>query len=177
MSRINEIIKEFKEKNYQSFNEFYSSTCRLVYYMIAKIIYDRNLIEDLMQDTYVKFLENVDNIVETMNPTGYLAQIARNIAINEINRNKRVELNDEYVHSLKDDKSIDVGPKISLGIIDYLDGDDHDVVTMHIIGEMKFKDIANVLNKPLGTILWIYNRAIKKIRRKVTENNEMQEKY
>lgn len=77
MKRIDEIIKEFKEKNYQSFNEFYNLTNRLVYYMIAKIIHDKNIVEDLMQDTYVKFLDNVNNIIETKNSTSYLAQIAK----------------------------------------------------------------------------------------------------
>ena len=172
MKRIDEIIKEFKEKNYQSFNEFYNLTNRLVYYMIAKIIHDKNIVEDLMQDTYVKFLDNVNNIIETKNSTSYLAQIAKNNAINEFNKIKNIELNDEYVNFVNDYKFVDENCKISLGIIDFLDGLDHDVVTMHIVGGMKFKDIANALNKPLGTILWIYNRAIKKLRRKVDMRND-----
>jgi RNA polymerase sigma-70 factor (ECF subfamily) len=29
---------------------------------------------------------------------------------------------------------------------------------------MKFKDIARVVDKPLGTVLWIYNKAIKSLK-------------
>lgn len=96
----------------------------------------------------------------------------KNNAINEFNKIKNIELNDEYVNFVNDYKFVDENCKISLGIIDFLDGLDHDVVTMHIVGGMKFKDIANALNKPLGTILWIYNRAIKKLRRKVDMRND-----
>ena len=42
---------------------------------------------------------------------------------------------------------------------------------MHIVGEMKFKEISKVMNKPLGTVLWIYNRAIKKLRDKVGDKD------
>lgn len=169
--RINEIINEFKEHDYQSFDEFYEMTNRLVYIMIAKIIKDKSLIEDLMQDTYVKFLENIKSVSLNANPTPYLAQIAKNLAINEINKYRKVELDDELVLSIKDDKDESESRAVELGIIDYLNGDDHEVVTMHIVGEMKFKEISKVMNKPLGTVLWIYNRAIKKLRDKVGDKD------
>ena len=169
--RINEIIKEFKEHDYQSFDEFYEMTNRLVYIMIAKIIKDKSLIEDLMQDTYVKFLENIKSVSLNANPTPYLAQIAKNLAINEINKYRKVELDDELVLSIKDDKYESESRAVELGMIDYLNGDDHEVVTMHIVGEMKFKEISKVMNKPLGTVLWIYNRAIKKLRDKVGDKD------
>ena len=35
MNRLTEIILEFKEGNYNSFNEFYNQTSKLVYYMIS----------------------------------------------------------------------------------------------------------------------------------------------
>ena len=43
---------------------------------------------------------------------------------------------------------------------------------MHTINDLKFKEIAQILDKPLGTILWIYNKAIKEIKRKVGAKNE-----
>jgi RNA polymerase sigma-70 factor (ECF subfamily) len=41
---------------------------------------------------------------------------------------------------------------------------------MKVFGNLKFKDIAATLEKPLGTVLWIYNKAIKKL--KITEGGE-----
>ena len=57
MDRVKEILLELKKNNYSSFDEFYDLTNRLVYYMLAKFIHDKNIVEDLMQDTYVKFLD------------------------------------------------------------------------------------------------------------------------
>ncbi|HBY65483.1 MAG TPA: RNA polymerase subunit sigma-24, partial [Acholeplasmataceae bacterium] len=33
--------------------------------------------------------------------------------------------------------------------------------------DLKFKDIVPIVDKPLGTVLWIYNKAIKKLKEKV----------
>lgn len=170
MNRINEIVNELKQQNYQSFDEFYQTTSRLVYVMIVKYINDKQLVEDLMQDTYCKFLEVIAKIQTEVNPTAYLAQIAKNLAINEVNKQKRVVLDEEYVYTVKQEIDPE-NNKVSLGIIDYLTGDDYQVVSMHIVGMMKFKDIAKVMNKPLGTVLWIYNRAIKKLKSKVGDYN------
>ena len=38
-------------------------------------------------------------------------------------------------------------------------------INMKILGEMTFKEIAEVLNIPMGTVTWRYQNAIKKLRR------------
>ena len=38
MGRVNKIIKELKDNDYRSFDEFYNMTSKLVYYVIADII-------------------------------------------------------------------------------------------------------------------------------------------
>lgn len=40
---------------------------------------------------------------------------------------------------------------------------------MHAINDLKFREIAEITQKPLGTVLWIYNKAIKKLQKKVGE--------
>ena len=38
MVRVKEIIREMKDNDYRSFDEFYSMTSKLVYYVISDII-------------------------------------------------------------------------------------------------------------------------------------------
>lgn len=171
MGRVKQIIKELKVNDYRSFDEFYELTSKLVYYVIADIIKNSQTIEDLMQDTYLKFLKNINNIDPNHNPNAYLAQIAKNLAINEFNKRKRVIVDDTHFTNLQDPyKKEETG--IDLGIINYLDGIEKEVVTLKIIGNLKLREIAEMLDKPLGTIQWIYNTAIKKLRKKVGEENE-----
>ena len=169
MERIKEITLELKNKNYNSFDEFYNSTSKLVYHVIVGIIRRREVAEDIMQETYTKFLENIDNVSLENSPTAYLVQIARNTSINHYNKNKREVFDENFI-----DEQLETNEeaRVSLGIIDYLDGYEKEIVTMHIVGNMKFKDISNVINKPLGTVLWAYNKAIKYLRKKVGEQDE-----
>lgn len=167
MDRKKEIIKEFKEGNFTSFDEYYHATKKIVYLMISNYIKRSEVIEDLMQDAYIKFINNIQNINVKHNPDAYLAQIAKNLAINEYNKSKKEEINDEYFFNLAEPKKEEA--RVDLTIINYLEGIEKEVVILHIVDDMKFKDIANALNKPLGTILWLYNKAIKKLRAKVGE--------
>lgn len=171
MGRVKQIIKELQSNDYRSFDEFYNMTSKLVYYIISDIIKHKQTIEDLMQDTYLKFIQNIGNVNPNNNPNAYLAQIAKNLAINEFNKHKRVVIDDAFFTNLKDPNSrTDSG--IDLGIINYLDGIEKEVVTLKLIGELKYKEIALMLDKPMGTIQWIYSTAIKKLREKVGEENE-----
>jgi RNA polymerase sigma-70 factor (ECF subfamily) len=40
---------------------------------------------------------------------------------------------------------------------------------MKLVGGMKFREIAETLHQPIGTVTWIYNQAIKKLRRCLAE--------
>ena len=137
--------------------------------MISSIIKNKTIVEDLMQDTYVKFIENIDKISLSNNPTAYLAQIAKNISINTFNKNQRMIYTGDYFDNYADQKQ---ESKIDLGIIDYLEGIDKEIVSLKIIGDLKFREIAEIVNKPLGTVLWIYNKAIKYLKKKVGEMND-----
>lgn len=166
MGRVKQIIKELQDNNYRSFDEFYNMTSKLVYYVIADIIKNKQTIEDLMQDTYLKFIQNISNVNPNHNPNAYLAQIAKNLAINEFNKNKKIIVDDAYFTNLKDPNgSRDCG--IDLGIINFLEGSEKEIVTLKLIGEMKFREIAELLKMPLGTVQWHYSNAIKKLKGKV----------
>ena len=169
MDRIKEITHELKNKNYDSFDEFYNLTSKIVYHVIVGIVHRREVSEDIMQETYTKFLESIDNVSINNSPLAYLCQIARNTSINYYHKNKREVFDDNFI-----DEQLETSDEsmVDLGIIDYLNGYEKEIVTMHIIGNMKFKDIAIVIDKPLGTVLWAYNKAIKFLKKKVGEQDE-----
>ena len=51
-----------------------------------------------------------------------------------------------------------------LDLVKPLDETEKQIVLLRAVDEMKFKDIAKVVDKPLGTVLWIYNKAIKSLK-------------
>jgi RNA polymerase sigma-70 factor, ECF subfamily len=166
MDQIHAIIEELKKRNYQSFDTFYNLTKNQVFYAIINIVKDQDLAEDIMQDTYVKFLEKIEQYKSGSNPYAYLSTIARNLAINYYHQDKKIVYNDEIIdHSDSLYESIEENEDI-FKLLNILSDIEKEVVTLHVINDLKFKEIAGILKKPLGTILWIYNKAIKKLKEK-----------
>jgi len=172
MKTIDQIIKELKTRNYESFDQFYNLTKQQVFYAIISIIKDQMLAEDLLQDTYVKFLEKIDQYIEGSNVTAYLSQIGRNLAINMYNKRKKEIKSEEIIDQIPaDEQETHDDPEI-LKLLDLLDMKEREVVVLHVINDLTFREISEVTHKPLGTVLWIYNRAIKKLKRKVGDTYE-----
>jgi len=163
---LDKIIEEFRECNYDHFDEFYNETKKNVFFSIVAIVKDRDSIDDLMQDTYIKFLENISKYKSKTNINAYLSTVAHNIAINYYNREKRL-IHDEAIIDYQvadNNKSNDYQEIEVLDMLKSLDDTSKEIVILHVINELKFKEIAKIVDKPLGTVLWIYNKAIKTLK-------------
>ena len=166
MRSMDEIIVELKAKNYQSFDQFYNLTKHQVFYAIISIIKDQMLAEDLLQDTYMKFLEKIEQYKPGSNVIAYLSQIGRNLAINLYNKRKKEVASEEIFETIpaeeekKDQEDI-------YKILDILDQKEREIVVLHVINDLTFREISDIVDKPLGTVLWIYQKAMKKLKGKV----------
>ena len=50
-----------------------------------------------------------------------------------------------------------------------LSGEDREIIIMHDVGGLTFREIAGVLGKPIGTVLARYNRNIRKLKKKFSK--------
>ena len=166
METIDQIIVEFKQHNYTSFDTFYNLTKNQVFYAIVSIIKDKSLAEDLMQDTYMKFLEKIDQYKLGSNVSAYLSSIGRNLAINLYNKRKK-EVRSEEIFETIPAEEVQEEQEDIFKILDLLETKEREIVTLHVINDLTFREISEIVEKPLGTVLWMYNKAIKKLREKV----------
>ena len=160
-------VASLKSGDSKAFDKIYEMTYRKIYFVVLPILRDRSLTEDIMQDTYLKFLEKI-NSYKAKNTLAYILTIARNLALNEYNRRKR-ETKDIDLGS--DIFSVDTMLEISaankeliLSALAVLDPVEKDIFLLHNLENMTHREIALVLDKPLGTVTWIYQKAIKKMR-------------
>ncbi|TNF06671.1 MAG: RNA polymerase sigma factor [Bacillota bacterium] len=172
MDKMDHIIVELKQRNYASFDEFYNLTKNQVFYAIVAIVKDRMLAEDIMQDTYLKFLEKIEQYQLGSNVYAYLSQIGRNLAINLYNKRKKEIQSDEMIESIPAQEEKVEDDEEIFKLLDYLDLKEREIVVLHVINDLTFREIAEITKKPLGTVLWIYNKAIKKLKGKVGEQYE-----
>ena len=165
---IKDIIIELQNRNTRHFREFYDLTKKQVFSSAIAILGHIPEVEDVVQDTYLKFVHSCASFDPNRNVYAYLSTIARNEAINFYNKQKRIVRSDEYVNSVADEATNftdDIELEETLNLLDT--NDEKEVVRYHIVLQYKFKDIAEIMEKPLGTVLWIYNKAIKKLRERM----------
>ena len=169
--QMNNIIRQLKSGNMDLFDDFYELTKKQVYVAIINIIKNKTICEDIMQDTYLKFLNNIHKYKDKTNVIAFIVTIARNLAINEYNKNKREVHYDLSLYEEEIVSKTEETPLLDL-VYETLSGIELEVFILHVIDDLKHREIAKIMKKPLGTITWIYNKALKKMKEQVGENNE-----
>ena len=178
--KLEKNIIDLQNGNVNSLGIIYDLTSKGVFTFVLPIVKDYSLAEDVMQQTYIKIYENISTYKKGTNARNWILTIAKNIAINEFNKNKKVVNcsfnDDDYVPdgmcSLDESKDT---PIIKLAN-EILSPEDFRIVIMHIVGEYKHREIAEILNIPLGTVTWKYNNALDKLRKEIEKREKDEEK-
>jgi len=162
------LIEKLKNGDMSVFDDIYYSTKDNVYYTILSIVKDASLSEDIMQETYLKTLEKIHSYKPSNSFNSWIITIARNLAINEYNRRKRELKVDPSENEIIFGTTESTSEKELMikEMMEFLTEDEREIVIMHVIGDMKYREIAQVIGTPIGTISWKYNEAIKKLRNK-----------
>ena len=106
---------------------------------------------------------------------GYLATIARNMALDHMRKYKK-EVLDSFTKEDDDDvvtepvSSSDTEGEVIEDIaikeaISKLNPKEQQIINMKVLSEMTFAEISETLKVPMGTVTWRYREAIKKLRR------------
>jgi len=87
-----------------------------------------------------------------------------------IRKSSREQLTDieENEYLLNKSAELNVDESIVLkAALKLLTDEEREIVFLYLISGMKHKEIAEILNKPLGTVLWKYNGALKKLKKEL----------
>lgn len=161
-------MQALKNGDDTAFAAIYENTHRLVYYVVFSIIKDSFLAEDIIQNTYIKVYENIQKY-ENHEPKAWITTIARNLAINEYNRRKRIDIVeieklDIYTSETKNSDT----PLIDLAAR-HLNHEEFLVVMLCIVDGYKRREVADIINKSTSGVTWILNNSLEKLRVLVKE--------
>lgn len=167
MKAINTLLLEIQKGNQDSLKKLYDSTRYAVFASIIPYLYDQQLAEDVMQDTYLKVLDRIDSYRSNENGMNWLLTIAKHTAFDLIKHRKHEaqvdrEVLEEVIPS--DNDVYDLASPIMQSARKVLDKDEQTILFLYALGEYKHREIAVMLNIPIGTVLWKYQNAIKKMK-------------
>lgn len=165
---LEKLVKDFRRGDESAFPKIYKASHRQIFFVILPIIRDKALAEDIVQETYLTFLKKVDEYKQK-NLLAYLITIAKNKAINEYNRRKKVtkvEDFSEFSYFEHVEFKAETKELVFLAL-EELDKEEKDIFLLHVLEELTFREIALIVDKPQGTVGWLYNRAVKKMKRRL----------
>ena len=168
-------IERMKNKDRSGLKEIYDEYLSYIYRIVLGIVGRKEDAEDITSEFFIRLYQTADKFSFGSGHKGYLATIARNMAIDFMRKNKREVLesfskedDDEAVFEpvAKEDTEGEVVSNTTVTeALSKLKEKERIIVDMKILSEMTFEEIAEKLKIPLGTVTWRYREAIKKLRR------------
>jgi len=150
-----------------AFEELYTDLQTPIYTIAYRITWDVSSSEDILQEVFIKlFLSPPKSTIK--NPRAYIFQMAHNLAIDSTRTQARhisLEEIENSAHQPLDDLSLRMDIETALKT---LPTQECEIVTLHIIGELKFREISEIMKIPLGTVIWKYQKAISKLQKIIT---------
>ena len=154
-----------------TFQYLYTKYKPLVCFVVAQYIKNGFDIEDITQETFIKFFNHAESINSSIKT--YLTVSAKNIAFNFLKKNRKLNYvdadqlacfnedfstvdylaNDRFDELIKDMKRV-------------LSEEDVKIILLHLVDDIKFEEIAIKLNQNVKTVKTKYYRALKKYKKK-----------
>lgn len=170
--RLEVLAKKMKQGSEKAFDEFFYSTRDYLFYFIYSFVKDQTLADDVLQETYITGYEKIGSYKEK-NILSWLMTIARNKSINRLKKDNRTSFVDATESDYLFQRESDEKEILLLNDMKkHLSSDELQVVLMHILGNFTHKQISEGLEKPLGTVTWMYSEALKKLRKNLEVHYE-----
>lgn len=170
------------EKN--ALKEIYEAYATYIYSVILRVVNQSTDAEDITSEFFIKLWTNSDKYVPGGGHKAFLATMARNMAIDYLRKhNREVPIGDFSTE--QEDESEGASAEVSLmerkqentvedevieevslkEALERLKPREREVIHFKIMGDLTFKEIAEAMQIPMGTVTWLYRQALEKLRR------------
>ena len=128
-----------------------------------------------MQDTYVKVCLNASQYQAQGKPMAWILTIARNLSLMRIRSQKRIADIPDYEWDAIADENSEFRSEdrmVLKAALDKVSKEESQIVVLHAVAGLKHREIAEMMDMPLATVLSKYNRAIKKLAKIIEEETD-----
>ena len=138
-----------------------------IYSAVINIVKNPEDAEDITSEFFIKLWRIAGRYNGGKGHKAWLATIARNMAIDSIRKHQRETLSDQLPEQRTEETpEKEVLQRQALReAMKSLNDNEAEILDMKIVGQLTFKEIAEILNIPMGTVTWRYQNGLKKLRR------------
>ena len=170
-----ELFRKTESRDY-AFNLIVGKYQERLYWHIRKLLIDHNDTNDTLQNTFIKIWTGLENFRGDSGLFTWLYRIATNEALTFLNHKKRrfllplVDVEKQLANTLANDEYFN-GDELQLQLqkaLLTLPEKQRVVFNMKYFDEMKYEDMAEILETSVGALKASYHHAVKKIEKYIT---------
>ena len=169
-AKLEELILRVAAGEQQALEELYRRTRGAVYAVALSLLRNAHDAQDVAQGAFVRVWEGAAQYRPQGSPMAWLLTVARNLARMKLRQGARqAELSDEEWEAIPADSPA-VTPEdreLLQGALASLEDQERQVVLLHAVTGLKHREIAQLMEMPLATVLSKYHRALKKLKTKM----------
>ena len=159
---LHQIFQRIISSDETAVEELYKNYKELVINIAFSIVKNRDLSEEIAQIVFVKIIKIDKSKLPISNESSWLYSVTKNEIIEYLRKqHNEIDIDDIYdIPNLKNeiDEIIDIDNFNT--IIKCLDEKEKEIVSLKIISDFTFKEIAEILRIPIGTVQWKYYKAV-----------------
>jgi RNA polymerase sigma-70 factor (ECF subfamily) len=166
-AELEDLLPLIANGDQNAFREFYEKTKTSVYGFALSIIKNTHDAEDVTQSTYVSIYHNAKNYQNRGKAMAWVLTIAKNLCLEKMRKDKREESLPEFSdYTARFSEKMNFDEKLLVEFcLNSLKLNERKIVVLHVISGLRHREIAKLLDMPLGTVLSTYHRAINKIKK------------
>lgn len=152
----------------------YQQTNAAIYGFSLSILKKRQDAEDVLQDTYIRIWNAAGSYTPSGKPLAWMFTITRNLARMHLRTQARTVAvaPEDWQRLFADEPAVTHEDRVMLAaLLETLTDEERQIVVLHTMTGLKHREIAQLLNLRLPTVLSKYNRALKKLRNALKEAN------
>ena len=157
--RLKMLLQQLRNGDQRAFSHIYQEMKVPVFTVLVRMTGDRSLAEDLLQEVFLKIYQQPPQVEK---PRAYLFRMTRNLAVDVLRRSQPTESLEEQEHlgiTHDSDVKLDLEQAFSM-----LTLQERQLAALHLSAGLTFREVAAIVERPLGTVLWQYQKAIGKLR-------------
>ena len=167
------LISSLKQRSKKAFEVIYHEYYKLIYYVAFTITKDEQQSLDIMQDTFVRFMNHIEDYEDNGKLKQYLTSIARNLAMNALKDKHRenISLEDNQTESNSYNDNTLIGAMMMLEKC--LAPQEIEIVSLKVLFDYNFREIAEELNLTIGTVQATYYKSIEVLKKYYKERGDL----
>ena len=159
---LHQIFQKIISCDEMAIEELYKNYKELIINISFSIVKNRDLSEEIAQMVFMKIIKMDKSKLPTSNESSWIYTVTKNETIEYLRKqHNEIDIDDIYdIPNIKNeiDEIIDIDNFNT--IIKCLDEKEKEIVSLKIISNFTFKEIAEILEIPIGTVQWKYYKAV-----------------